>query len=206
MPLLKYGKKAISSTGKFMGKRAANFGHSTVGAAAVMIGAGVLGMANAAAPEAVDFAMEGAFGDENADRYFTGMDLSARTLVGQAAGGIVGSAIRNTDPLQNYMINPVAPNPVALGVGGSITGGLLGGAIGGAKKGFKGGALGATLGMLAGGIAGGAIASAVPLGYMRQNKEYFTQSPYTPLGGTQASALNATGDIVLGMHNSRRGY
>jgi hypothetical protein len=206
MPLLKYGKKAIKSTGQFMGRRAANFGNSTTGAAAVMIGAGVLGMANAAGPEAVDFAMEGAFGDENADRYFTGMDLSARTLVGQATGGILGSAIQSTDPLQNYMINPVAPSPMASGIGGSVTGALLGGAIGGAKKGFKGGALGATLGMLAGGIAGGSAAAAAPLGYMRQNREFFSQSPYSPLGNTQASALNATGDIVLGMHNSRRGY
>jgi hypothetical protein len=206
MPLLKYGKKTASSAASFIGRRAANFGNNTVGAAAVMIGAGILGMANAVAPEAVDFAMEGAFGDENADRYFTGMDLSARTLVGQATGGILGGAIRGSDPMQQYMINPVAPSPMATGVGGSITGALLGGAIGGVKKGFKGGAIGATLGMLAGGIAGGAAAAAAPIGYMRQNRDFFTQSPYSPLGSSQTQALNATGDIVLGMHNSRRGY
>ena len=206
MPLLKYGKKAANATGRFIGRKAANFGHSTAGAAAVMIGAGILGAANVAAPEAVDFAMEGAFGDENADRYFTGMDLSARTLIGQSTGGILGGAIRATDPMQQYMINPVAPSPMATGVGGTVVGGLLGGVIGGAKRGFKGGALGATLGMLAGGIAGGAAAAAAPIGYMRQNREFFTQSPYSPLGSTQAQALNATGDIVLGMHNSRRGY
>jgi len=202
MPLLKFGKKALSASGRGMGRMVS----SPAGIAALGIGAGALGLANSIGPEAVDFAMEGAFGDENADRYFTGMDLSARTLIGQATGGILGGVIRSTNPTQQYMMNPRMPDPMITGIGGTALGAVGGGVLGGVKKGFKGALIGTTLGAIVGGTLGTGVSAAAPIGYMKQNRQFFTESPYTSLGSSQAQALNATGDIVLGMHNSRRGY
>jgi hypothetical protein len=39
---------------------------------------------------------------------------------------------------------------------------------------------------------------------MAQNKQLMSQSPNSSLA--MANQLNASGDIVLGMHNSRRGF
>ena len=57
-----------------------------------------------------------------------------------------------------------------------------------------------------GAIIGGAIGTTAALANrISNNQEFYSQSPYSSSGSTAAN-LNATGDIVLGMHNSRRGY
>ena len=58
-----------------------------------------------------------------------------------------------------------------------------------------------------GGIAiGGAIgASATTKGNVNRNKELLNTSPYSRGSAMQASSTQAYGDMVLGMHNSRRG-
>ena len=167
MPLLKFGK----AVGRGMERMATSAG----GIAALGIGAGILGLANSIGPKVVDFAMEGAFGDENTDRYFTGMDLSARTLIGQATGGFIGGAIRATDPMQQYAMNPILPSPIASGLGTAT----LGIGVGAAatkifnkirpvqKSAIKGGFTGALLG----GIVGVGAAGYGVISYMKHNKE-----------------------------------
>ena len=72
------------------------------------------------------------------------------------------------------------------------------------------GAMGAIAGAGIGGAVGGSMGVALPAaasigGHINRNQEFYRQSPYTSSSST-AAQLNASGDIVLGMHNSRRGY
>lgn len=77
------------------------------------------------------------------------------------------------------------------------------------KEGGKGFSLGGPKTRIAGAIVGAAIgAAALPssyvAGHVRGNRQYYSQSSYnTSL--QRAEQLNASGDIVLGMHNSRGG-
>lgn len=123
-----------------------------------------------------------------------GGSLSPEALVGgTGVAGIVGGA-------------------VGLGVGGTLSGGVaedifkLGNFGRRASKtvgGLYGGAIGMGLGM----AAVGAIAAHPVLDYTKKNQQFFNESPYAPRSSmATSSALNASGDIVLGMHNSRRGY
>ena len=58
-------------------------------------------------------------------------------------------------------------------------------------------------------IAGAAIGAIAPLEYTRRriqnNQDFYSQSPYAR-SRQLATELNASGDIVLGMHNARGGY
>jgi hypothetical protein len=78
------------------------------------------------------------------------------------------------------------------------------GGFGGAISNLGGAKFGAI-----GAIAGAAIGAASPLMYtagrIRNNQEFYSQSPYSR-SRQLANELNASGDIVLGMHNSRGGY
>lgn len=75
-------------------------------------------------------------------------------------------------------------------------------------------AIGATTAAVVGtGIAAGGTAAAYKASrnYQEKNKQFFDQSPYATDYGYRTSksisqSLNSSGDIVLGMHNSRRGY
>lgn len=67
--------------------------------------------------------------------------------------------------------------------------------------GFRGAAIGGTIGTMAG--AYGALRR-IQRPY-RRNPETFNNSPYYNTSLSTAERLNASGDIVLGMHNSRRG-
>jgi hypothetical protein len=98
-------------------------------------------------------------------------------------------------------------------VGGAVAGGMYG-----FKRGVKKGIVGTLGGAVAGTLGGGAISGAMiagsvapPLGSARQmienNQQFFSESPYARNSSRGiASQTNASGDIVLGMHNSRRGY
>lgn len=179
----------------------------TIGA--VAFGAGAM---NVAGPAAMDATMEGAFGDENADRYFTGRDLSLRTFAGASIGGLGGDILQRTDAGDYLATNPIMPvNPLVssaafAGVGTGV-GGMGGFALAKAlkKSGRKGALLGGIIGNVAGGILGAAGSASIPLAHMRNNQQFFSESPYGPLGRGN-NMLNASGNIVLGMHNSRRGY
>jgi hypothetical protein len=57
-----------------------------------------------------------------------------------------------------------------------------------------------------GAIAGGAFGAATySRSYVNRNRDFFQQSPYNRGSAMQAASTSAYGDMVLGMHNSRRG-
>jgi hypothetical protein len=158
-----------------------------------------LGALNTAGQSAKEGMMEAAFGSPDADRAFLGTELSGRFLAGSVLGGSVGGLMRASAPLDYMKVSPVAPGP-KMQAGSTVVGGIIGGIAGG-FAGKKGGIIGA--------IAGSAIGAAAPLGYtgrrIQNNQEFYSQSPYAR-SRQLANELNASGDIVLGMHNSRGGY
>jgi hypothetical protein len=146
-------------------------------------------------------AMDVAFGDPNADRAFLGSNLSGRFLLGSAMGGTMGGVLQATAPIDLSRTNPPIPtSPVATGTVGSVIGGIAGGAMG---RSLKGGLIGAAIGGFVGSTAAPLMAAG---GYVASNRDFFTQSPYANRSSATAAALNASGDIVLGMHNSRSSY
>jgi len=185
----------LSSIGKTLYKGAT----TKVGAGAIIAGAATAGLAKNAAPAARDAAMDVAFGDPNADEAFLGRKLTPGAVFDAAVPG--SHTGRNT-------------------IGAMGAGAMLGGVVGGMAKGFKGGALGAAFGATAG-LAGSA---AMGIGYINRNERFINESPYVgtrrlnrdmTYGGKiygqrnssleTAQELNADGNIVLGMHNLRRG-
>lgn len=165
------------------------------GAGLIIGGAATAGLAKNAAPAARDAAMDVAFGDPNADESFLGRKLTPGAVFDAAVPG--SSSGRNT-------------------IAGIGLGATLGGVVGGMAKGFKGGALGAAFGATAG-LAGSVAMGA---GYISRNERFINESPYLgkrklnrdmSYGGQRNSSLqtaqelNADGNIVLGMHNLRRG-
>lgn len=170
-----------------------------VGGAAIIGGAITAGILKEAAPAARDAAMDVAFGDPNADETFLGRKLTPGAVFDAAVPG--SHSGRNT-------------------IGAMGAGAMLGGFVGGMAKGFKGGAIGAAFGATAG-LAGSA---AMGIGYINRNERFINESPYVgtrrlnsdmTYGGKlynprntssqTAQDLNADGNIVLGMHNLRRG-
>jgi uncharacterized protein YcfJ len=114
-------------------------------------------------------------------------------------GGPMGAAMRHSAPSDQLMVNPIAPtaaNTTQGGIIGAIIGGAVGGKIG--KKSLIAGAL-------IGGMAGGIVA---PASYVKSrlsnNRQFYSQSPYNT-SRRVAEQLNASGDIVFGMHNTRGG-
>jgi hypothetical protein len=185
----------LSSIGKTIYKGAT----TKAGAGLIIGGAAMAGLAKNAAPAARDAAMDVAFGDPNADEAFLGRKLTPGAVFDAAVPG--SHTGRNT-------------------IGAMGAGATIGGVIGGMAKGFKGGALGAAFGATAG-LAGTA---AMGIGYINRNERFINESPYVgkrklnrdmTYGGNlygqrntsleTAQELNADGNIVLGMHNLRRG-
>jgi len=168
-------------------------GSSRAGLMGVAAVAGTAGLLSETVPATQDLAFEAAFGDANADRYFTGRDLSSRFLIGSMMGGVGGGILQASAPGDFVATNPAAgAATVGLGgAGGAVAGGFVGSVF---SRGVRGA------------IVGGAIGALATLGNrLQNNREFYSQSPYSSSGST-AAGLNATGDIVLGMHNSRRGY
>jgi len=185
----------LSSIGKTLYKGAT----TKTGAGLIIGGAAVAGIAKNAAPAARDAAMDVAFGDPNADEAFLGRKLTPGAVFDAAVPG--SHTGRNT-------------------IGAMGLGATLGGVVGGMAKGFKGGVLGAAFGATAG-LAGSAAMGAA---YINRNERFINESPYVgtrrlnrdmTYGGKiygqrnsslqTAQELNADGNIVLGMHNLRRG-
>jgi hypothetical protein len=104
----------------------------------------------------------------------------------------------------------MAPNTAA--VTGMATAGGIGGAVAGAK--IAGRAGGGARSKVLSGIAGAAIGSvggasmsmAGVADHVRRNRNLFSSSAFGNQSSATAAALNASGNIVLGMHNSRNGY
>lgn len=179
-----------------------------------LLGAGALtsGFTGVVGPATMDATMDVAFGTPDADRYFTGRDMSFRGMVGASMGGPMGGALMATSPGDYFAVNPEVPNPAATIPIGTAVGAMAGGTVGALRGSgsiksriFKG-ALGAAGGGMIGGTVGAAIPTAGALSYMSNNRQFFSQSPYAPSSARTMMDLNATGDVVLGMHNARRGY
>lgn len=177
----------------------------------IYAGAALLGLASGQFSNLNNAAMDVAFGDENADKYLLGGE--GLTPTRYMTSGIIGGAI-----------------PAASAVTG-FTGGLIGGGIGAAigtiaknasfekdvvfrgKTLFKAGKMGSgraklvTAGLALGGAALGAAAGGITptAATIGLNKEFYSSSPYSRGSAMQASSTGAYGDIVLGMHNTRRG-
>ena len=88
---------------------------------------------------------------------------------------------------------------------GAAAGSFLGSSIG-----PKTARVGKVAGGLVGGFIGGLVGAVIPVaggigGHLSANRDFYQNSPYSSSRQT-SQALNASGDIVLGMHNSRRGY
>lgn len=210
------GAKRIGISGAKAGLRAATsrgVATSRAGLAAVGIGAFGLGLMNKAAPAARDAAFDVAFDDPNADVAFTGRKMSTRFLMGTAIGGPMGGALRYSAPGDLMAVNPVVPLPTARNMVGVPAAFGLGGIAAGLKygKGAKGKAIGAIVGGMGGAFSGATIgATSTVLGtrsHIRNNQQFYSESPYTGRTSSSiASSMNSSGDIVLGMHNARRGY
>ena len=160
-----------------------------------------LGAMNSAGKAAKEGMMEAAFGSPDADRAFLGTELSGRFLAGSILGGPVGGLMRASAPMDYMKVNPATPT-ARTQVASTAIGGLIGGIAGGiGVAGKKYGAVGA--------IAGAAMGAIAPLEYTRRriqnNQDFYSQSPYAR-SRQLATELNASGDIVLGMHNARGGY
>lgn len=137
--------------------------------------------------------------------------------IGAAAGGMAGMAASKvwTDALQDTNIHKSISGKVMppLINAGESTGKFADNIplIGGKnipKSLIKPGAhspkvrgLGA-VGAIAGAVIGG---SAYMSSYINRNRDFMQSNPYNRGSAAQASSTNAYGDIVLGMHNSRRG-
>jgi len=160
-----------------------------------------LGAMNSAGKAAKEGMMEAAFGSPDADRAFLGTELSGRFLAGSILGGPVGGLMKASAPMDYMKVNPATPT-ARTQVASTAIGGLIGGIAGGiGVAGKKYGAVGA--------IAGAAMGAIAPLEYTRRriqnNQDFYSQSPYAR-SRQLATELNASGDIVLGMHNARGGY
>ena len=196
------GAKGLMGTG--MGKAAFGLG------AAGLFGAGML---KSSGRSVIDAAGETAFGDPNADKAFLGEQ------------GLSPSGILDTTTGSGGAQLATAASAGLGAVGGGLVAGALGKAIKsgsgleeavkvsskvpliGGKTLLKAGQAGKTPGLLAAGVIGGAVLGATQFAgrYAHRNKQFFSESPYSRGSAMQASSTQAYGDIVLGMHNSRRG-
>lgn len=215
--LLNFGKKvglgAMRRAENFVTSpvfsKAANAGERFMSNKPLMIAGGLgvfgAGMLSEAGPAAMDATMATAFGDEQADRAFVGQDLSMRYFMGAAAGGVMGGIAQASAPGDFLSMHPPLPQTGGGGaamIGASIGVGAAGGAVlGGLKRGPIGVVAGGALGAMAGTMAMGATA----IDYATDNRRFYSESPFRT-SSAMANSLNASGDIVLGMHNSRRGY
>jgi len=166
---------------------------------------------------------EAAFGDQNADRYFLGQRGLSPGSVVDAVGGpaasvaspIVGGALGAAGGLAmgagaaSMLKEAKFANDVKVPTHYAKDIPLIGGKkipLGG-KTLFKGGVSSKARGLgLLGAVAGGAIgATAMTASYINRNRDFYQSNPYSRGSAMQASSTGAYGDIVLGMHNSRRG-
>ncbi len=181
------------------------------------------GLVGNSARSFLDLGNEAAFGDKDADRYFLGeRGLSPGTLLdstvgsgfaagGTVAGGLLGAAggaavgmgassmLKEAKFANDVNIPEKFADDIPL-IGGKKV--PMGG-----KTLFKGGVSSKARGLgLIGAAVGGTIgASAFVSSHINRNQDFYKANPYSRGSAMQASSTGAYGDIVLGMHNSRRG-
>lgn len=193
--------------------------------AGLALGAGIL---SSTARPALEVGNE-AIGDPNADRAFLGsrglspgsvLDANMGTgfaavgtglgsVAGAAGGGLlgvgIGSLLKDVDIEKDIKIASKIADDIPIIGGAKIP--LGGKTLLKAGKMSGGRAKAAMFGLGAiGAVAGTAFgASQYARSYVNRNKDFFESNPYSKGSAMQASSTGAYGDIVLGMHNSRRG-
>jgi hypothetical protein len=204
MSILNRAGKLVSQASGFSGMGTAG----KVGVGALIAGAGIKGMYDQVAPAAIDASMDVAFGDPQADQKVIGTDLTPSMMYG--ASGLPGStAARRIFP-SNAIRHGVNVGGRGALIGAPMVGAGIGGfgaAMLGKKFGLKGRGLAAAsaAGAFIGGGAGLAGGVAGPINTARTNSQIMSQSPFYNQSALNAERLNASGNIVLGMHNQRRG-
>jgi hypothetical protein len=180
----------------------------------VLMGTGVAGifgagMANKVGKGAIDNAMDIAFDNPEADQAVLGTDLTPSIAMGGGISGIAGAPFRmaNAQALNMYGANPTGEKllmgTAGAGLAGGVVGGLGAGYLGGKKFGLKGRIAGAVGGGILGGIAGTSVGAGAGIAATGHYAKKYGRSSNSSL--MTAQSLNANGNIVLGMHNSRRG-
>lgn len=216
--LLKFGNKAPNTISGVAGGAAQGFGGVFSGALGVLekfsgpkalmgVGAvaGLAGLGSVTGGAVMDTAMTAAFGDSNVDRYFMGSDMSGRFMAGSLIGGPMGTAMQFSAPGDFFRANPIDPG-INVAAGVTAGAGVAGGAIGAmAGSGIKGRVGGGVAGAVIGSGIGAGMSMAPAYQYASNNREFMRTSPYSA-SRNNAMMLNADGNIVLGMHNSRRSY
>lgn len=200
----------LGKIGKLAGGMAHSASNNKALAAAVIGGSFLAGMGNKTGEAAISGTMDVAFGTPDADNYMLGgRDLTPSLAMGSLMPGIAGmpARLKNAADLgmYGYGSSAIASAPLA-GAGMGLAVGAIGGQIA-KKRGVP--HIGGVRGALAGAAIGGAIglAGAVQAAThpYRSNPNLFRNSPYYNTSLSNAERLNASGDIVLGMHNTRRG-
>lgn len=164
------------------------------------------GLSDSVGRGTVKNAMEIAFDNPDADRMMLGTDLTPSLAVGAGVSGLAGMPARLANAERLGMYGSAISGGTALGstVAGAGLGTLIGGGIGAKFGGLKG----AIAGAIGGGAIGTAIGAGGPLAHVKgvatKNSQLLGQGPMANSSLMTANALNASGDIVLGMHNSRR--
>lgn len=201
-------RAASSRAGGFVG---GHLGGLAAGGTAAYFGyRGIKGFAGQVIPAGIDTAMDVAFDDPQADRAILGTDLTPSIYLGaRGPTGVRGIARGLNATRFGYGVANPAKSAIGAGAGMGAMGALAGGALGYSRGGLKGAITGGVIGALGGGVAGGALGagSSATLAYQtaRANSQILNESPFYNKSALTAQRLNASGNIVLGMHNQRRG-
>lgn len=200
----------LGKIGKLAGGMAQGAGNSKALAATVIGGSFLAGMGSKTGEAAISGTMDVAFGTPDADNYMLGgRDLTPSLAMGALMPGIAGmpARLKNAADLgmYGYGSSAIASAPLA-GAGMGLAVGAIGGQIA-KRRGVPhiGGVRGALAGAAIGGAVGLAGAVQAATHPYRSNPNLFRNSPYYNTSLSNAERLNASGDIVLGMHNTRRG-
>lgn len=186
----------ISDAPRPRGKMGTGIGALAVAAAGVYgIYKGIRGFTDQVGPALIDSAMDVAFDNPQADQDVLGTDLTPSMIY--AVGGLPGSNVARALNYGRFGADIGAGGSMAVAGGATAAGALIGGLSGGLKGGIAGAAIGA--------VTGTALASQNIIGTARTNSRILSESPFYNSSLLTADRLNASGDIVLGMHNSRRG-
>jgi hypothetical protein len=184
----------------------------------MLVGGAAIAGALSGSKQVMDSAFDVAFNDPEADRAFVGADITPAMAAGMDIGGPIGA-------FQKARLYGGA-SQVAGGLtaaAGGIGLGALGLGVGAtgmaANIGLKRMNLGFGPGSMGGpnlfpkASYGGAIAAVGGIGLAlagakstAAGMQTFAGNPFLNTSSATADRLNASGDIVLGAHNSRRGY
>jgi len=162
---------------------------------------GIRGFGDQVVPNTINAAMDVAFDDPEADMGVLGTNLTPSMLYMKS--GLPGQSIARARNIDKTGIN--------LGLTGSVMTPTITAALGAGAGAFMGRTFGvgtkkgAAIGGLIGGAFGAASVGNNIIGTASRNRQILNQSPFYNQSLLTAERLNASGNIVLGMHNQRRG-